>query len=132
MLIFFDHRAVCNNQDFKDTRGLFASEERTSTDCSAVQLPTSPFDPAQAVYLNIMLPTSPCDSGCTVNLAQFPTHLPDSSISAVKKPEESQIYTTMRFHTNATGSDDVAQKIKFKKEEKSCEYASVSHGNSYG
>ncbi|XP_060723450.1 polymeric immunoglobulin receptor-like isoform X3 [Tachysurus vachellii] len=121
-----------SHEDFKDTRGLFASEEGTSTDCSAVQLPTSPFDPAQAVYLNIMLPTSPCDSGCTVTLAQFPTDLPDSSISAVEKPEESQIYTTVRFHTNATGSDDVAQKIKFKKEERSCEYASVSHGNSYG
>ncbi|XP_047669155.1 uncharacterized protein LOC113640859 isoform X2 [Tachysurus fulvidraco] len=121
-----------SHEDFKDTRGLFASEEGTSTDRSAVQLPRSSFDPAQAVYLNILLPTSPCESGCTATLAQFPTDLPDSSISTVEKPEESQIYTTVRFHTNSTGSDDVAQKIKFKKEEKSCEYASVSHGNSYG
>ncbi|KAG7326203.1 hypothetical protein KOW79_009604 [Hemibagrus wyckioides] len=114
--------------DFKDTRGLVASEAGTSTGHSAVQ---SPSDPNESVYANTMLPTSTRESASTASMAQLPRNLPDSSISTVEKPEESLIYTTVRFHTNATGSDHAAPKMKFKKEEESCEYATVSHGNSY-
>ncbi|KAK3575431.1 hypothetical protein QTP86_026493, partial [Hemibagrus guttatus] len=119
-------------RDFKDGRGLVASEAGTATGRSAVQLPTSPSDPTETVYANMKLPTSTRDSASTASMAQLPRNLPDSSISTFEKPEESLIYTTVRFHTNATGSDDAAPKLRFKKEEESCEYATVSHGNSYG
>ncbi|XP_026801239.3 polymeric immunoglobulin receptor isoform X1 [Pangasianodon hypophthalmus] len=117
--------------DFKDTKALSASETGTSTGYSTAQLPTSPSDPSQTVYANPLLSTSPCDSANTASAAQLPTSLSDFSVSAVEKSAD-LTYATVNFHTNATSSDNAAPKIKFKKEEESCEYATVSHGNSYG
>ncbi|MCI4375078.1 hypothetical protein PGIGA_G00104890 [Pangasianodon gigas] len=117
--------------DFKDTKGLSASETGTSTGYSTAQLPTSPSDPSQTVYANPLLSTSPCDSANIASAAQLPTSLSDFSVSAVEKSAD-LTYATVHFHTNATSSDNAAPKIKFKKEEESCEYATVSHGNSYG
>lgn len=126
-LLFFDPLAVCDYQEDKDKRGLFASEAGTS----AISSP-SPSDPPQTVYGNTMFPTSPRDSSSTASMAQLLTSLSDSSTSSVKKSGEGLIYTTVHFHTSATSSDDAAPKIRLKKEEESCESLTVNHGNSYG
>lgn len=78
-----------------------------------------------------MLPTSPCDSLSIASVAQLPTSFPDSSISP-EKSAEGLTYATVRFHNNAPSSAVADPKIRFKKEDDLCEYATVSHGNSYG
>lgn len=69
-LLFFDPLAVCDYQEDKDKRGLFASEAGTS----AISSP-SPSDPPQTVYGNTMFPTSPRDSSSTASMAQLLTSL---------------------------------------------------------
>ncbi|XP_053492999.1 polymeric immunoglobulin receptor-like isoform X2 [Ictalurus furcatus] len=81
------------------------------------------------VYSTLQLPTSSCDSASTASTTRLPTNLSDSSMSAVEKSSEGLTYATVRFHTK---SDDTARKVRFKVEEESCVYATVSHGNSHG
>ncbi|KAL7825317.1 hypothetical protein AOLI_G00325240 [Acnodon oligacanthus] len=134
---------VCDHEKIKDSRRLSDS----STVDSTAQLPTNPSDPPQTDYDNVHLPTIPCDSSHPLyatqtpsvspdqsiySTAQLPTVLSDSSAGDTQlssgKSAEGPTRAALTFSKTAASSADAATAGAFKKEEDSCDHATVNHG----